>query len=319
MPDLLGLRGVAGEQILAWIRHARAMQEILQRPVAKVPALRGRRIALMFFENSTRTRMSFELAAKSLGADVLNFSASGSSLAKGETILDTAKTISALGADCMVVRDGHSQMPAYLSQHLEEPVINAGDGTNEHPTQALLDLCVLAQLWQGRFEDRLLVIVGDVARSRVARSHLWAAHALGHRVRLVGPRQFFEPGLVEAFGCELTSDLDAGLRGADAVMALRVQKERRQQGGPWLSSQLDYFRTYGLTRARLQQRGEAVPLLHPGPVNRAMELAPDLLYDADRSQIQTQVQTGVALRMAVLYWALGGSDEQIVERVHAGT
>lgn len=305
MPHLMGLKDVSGEQITHLLDQAESMQEVLARPVPKVPVLRGLRVALMFFENSTRTRMSFELAAKSLSADVLNFSSGTSSLSKGETLLDTAKTIEALGAHCVVVRDRHSGMPAFLAKHLSIPVVNAGDGINEHPTQALLDLLVLKRAW-GDFAGRTLAIVGDVARSRVARSHLWAAPKLGHRVRVVAPATFVEPGIEQTFGVSVTHDLQTGITGADAVMLLRVQKERQVGGGPYIPSDFDYFLRYGLTRQRLRDWAPHAVVLHPGPVNRAVEIAPDLIY-GDSSLIQEQVTTGVALRMAVLYWALGGN------------
>ncbi len=309
MPNLFGLRDLTAEQLTYLIGQSRSMLEVLQRPVPVVPALRGRRIGLMFFEPSTRTRMSFELAVKNLGADSLNFSAGGSSLSKGETLLDTAMTVSALGAHCIVVRDSHSGMPEFLSRHLDLPIINAGDGTNEHPTQALLDLVVMGEEWDDAFAGKTLSIVGDISRSRVARSNLWAARTLGMTVRLVAPRTFVDPGLEDCFGVPVFTDLEQGIRDADAVMALRVQKERRQAGGPYIPETLDYFLRYGLTRKKLDDLAPNAVLLHPGPVNRAVELAPDLLYNPDRSRIQRQVTAGVAVRMAVLYWALGASDE----------
>lgn len=308
MPDLFGLRGMPAPELLGLLDQAKAMREVLERPVPKVPALRGRRIALVFFENSTRTRMSFDLAAKALGADVMTFTPGGSSLAKGETLLDTARTIAALGAHCLVVRDGHGGLPRWLAAHLGLPVINAGDGTNEHPTQALLDLAVLRQEWGGELAGKRLVIVGDIARSRVARSHLWAGSTLGMKLRLVAPGTFLEPGLAEAFGAEIESDLARGLDGADAVMLLRVQQERRGGGGPYIPSALDYFRGWGLTAERLARLAPNAVLLHPGPANQGVEIAPDLM-DAAPSRIQDQVTMGVALRMAVLYWALAGGDE----------
>lgn len=281
------------------------MREVLARPVPKVPALRGRRIALVFFENSTRTRLSFDLAAKALGADVVTFTPGGSSLAKGETLLDTAQTIKALGADCLVVRGEQVGLAAWLEHHLGLPVINAGDGTNEHPTQALLDLSVLAAEWGGELSGKRLAIVGDVSRSRVARSHMWAASRLGLRIRLVAPRTLLEPGLAERFGVEVTTDLDAGIADSDAILLLRVQAERRGGGGPYLPSTLDYFQAWGLDEARWRRVAPKAIVLHPGPVNRAVEIGHDLVY-GEASRIQAQVAAGVATRMAVLYWALGG-------------
>lgn len=308
MRALNGLRGLTRERLLDLLEQAERMAEVLERPVPKVPALRGKRIALVFFEPSTRTRMSFDLAARSLGADLMNFTAGSSSLSKGESLLDTAQTIAALGADCLVVRSGNVGMPAFLERHVGLPIVNAGDGTNEHPTQALLDLLTLRRRWSGSFEGRVLAIVGDVARSRVARSHLWAAAALGHRVRIIAPRTFMEPGIEESFGVEWTADLEDGLPGADAVLLLRVQNERRGEGGPYIPEPLDYFLRYGLDRARLARLAPDVPVLHPGPVNRAVEIAPDLIYDPKVSLIQEQVTVGVAVRMAALYHVLGGSD-----------
>lgn len=308
MASLFGLRSMSESALRDFLKQADSMLEVLGRPVAKVPALRGKRVALLFFEPSTRTRMSFELAAKSLGADVINFSTGNSSLSKGESLLDTAMTVKALGADCVVVRDTHARMPEFLAKHLELAVVNAGDGANEHPTQALLDLAVLNKVWNGEFKGKTLAIVGDIGRSRVARSHFWAAEKLGINIRVIAPDVFLEPGFQEAFSVSIFSSLEDGLKDVDAVMALRVQTERRGEGGPYLASAFDYFSRYGITKQRLESLAPNAFLLHPGPVNRAVELAPDLLY-ADKSLIQDQVQMGVAVRMAVLYWALGCRDE----------
>lgn len=305
MPSLTGLRDIEESVLRHLLDQTASMREVLARPVPKVPALRGRRIALVFFENSTRTRLSFDLAAKALGADVVTFTPGGSSLSKGETLLDTAQTIKALGADCLVVRGEQVGLPAWLERHLGLPVINAGDGTNEHPTQALLDLSVLAGEWGGELSGKRLVIVGDVSRSRVARSHMWAASQLGLRIRLVAPRTFLEPGLAERFDVEVTTDLDAGIADADAVLLLRVQAERRGGGGPYLPTTIDYFKAWGLGEARLRRAAPKAIVLHPGPVNRAVEIGHDLVY-GEASRIQEQVSAGVATRMAVLYWALGG-------------
>lgn len=305
MPSLTGLRDIEEPVLRHLLEQTALMREVLARPVPKVPALRGRRIALVFFENSTRTRLSFDLAAKALGADVITFTPGGSSLSKGETLLDTAQTIKALGADCLVVRGEQVGLTAWLEQHLGLPVINAGDGTNEHPTQALLDLSVLAAEWGGELSGKRLVIVGDVSRSRVARSHMWAASRLGLRIRLVAPRTFLEPGLAERFGVEVTTDLDAGIADADAILLLRVQAERRGGGGPYLPSTIDYFKAWGLDEVRWRRAAPKAIVLHPGPVNRAVEIGHDLVY-GEASRIQEQVSAGVATRMAVLYWALGG-------------
>lgn len=308
MPSLTGFRDIDTGLLRHLLDQTASMREVLGRPVPKVPALRGRRVALVFFENSTRTRMSFDLAAKALGADVMTFTPGGSSLSKGETLLDTAQTIKALGAHCIVVRAEQVGLPGWLERHLGLPVVNAGDGTNEHPTQALLDLSVLAAEWGGRWQGRTLAIVGDVARSRVARSHMHAARALGIGVRLIAPRTFLEPGLAERFGVEVTSDLAAGLRGVDAVLLLRVQAERRGGGGPYLPSTVDYFRAWGVGQSRLAALAPGAVVLHPGPVNRAVEIGHDLVY-GESSRIQDQVTAGVAARMAVLYWALGGEQD----------
>jgi aspartate carbamoyltransferase catalytic subunit len=308
MPSLTGFRGTDPSLLLHLLEQTASMREVLGRPVPKVPALRGRRVALVFFENSTRTRMSFDLAAKALGADVMTFTPGGSSLAKGESLLDTAQTIKALGAHCVVVRAEQVGLPGWLERHLGLPIINAGDGTNEHPTQALLDLSVLAAEWGGQWQGRTLAIVGDVSRSRVARSHLYAAKALGIAVRLIAPKTFLEPGLAERFGAAVTSNLEQGIRGADAVLLLRVQTERRGGGGPYLPSTVDYFRAWGLGEAKLKAWAPDAVVLHPGPVNRAVEIGHDLVYGA-ASRIQDQVTAGVAARMAVLYWALGGEQD----------
>jgi len=304
MPNLLTIRALSRARLLRLLEETRSMQEILARNVPKVPALRGKRVALLFFEPSTRTKLSFELAAKSLGADVMSLGG-GSSMAKGESLLDTMATIRAMGADLFVVRDGTVGAPAYLAEQLGVPVINAGDGTGEHPTQALIDLSVLQQTW-GEFRGKTLAIVGDLTRSRVARSHLWAAEHLGHRIRVVAPRTFVEPGLVRQFELELSDSVHTGLAGADAVLALRVQKERHLESGPFLPEDDDYFLRFGVTQAALAQLPAEAVVLHPGPVNRGVEMAPDVIYDPQRSRIEAQVAAGVAVRMAVLYWALGG-------------
>ena len=298
-------------------------------PVAgarKLPALQGRLVATLFFEPSTRTRSSFELAAKRLSADVQSFSPASSSLSKGESLLDTARTYVAMGADLLVVRHRCAGVPASLAQGLEASgervaVLNGGDGLHSHPSQGLLDLFTLARHFApsaptpAALAGRRIVIVGDVLHSRVARSNLWALTACGADVVLCGPTTLLPEAFADFVAAPppgqerdpvaargpitISRDLDQALAGADAVMTLRLQKERMHQN--LLTSLEAYHRSYGLTHARLQACGDGVPVLHPGPVNRGVELAGALLDDADRCLVEEQVRNGIPIRMALLY------------------
>lgn len=304
--DLLAIRDLDVDELRLLLDTAESFKEVAGREIKKVPALRGRTVVNLFFEPSTRTRSSFELAAKRLSADVINVSASSSSVVKGETLLDTAKNLEAMGADVIVVRHGEAGAPALLGRHLRCSVINAGDGAHEHPTQAILDLSTILER-KGRLEGLTVAIVGDVRHSRVARSDLWGLTKLGATVRLAGPPTMVPPELKD-FGAEIHYTLDPALEGADVVMALRLQLER--QGAGFFPSLREYSRLWGLTRERLQRAKPDVLVMHPGPVNRGVELAPDVA-DGLSSVILGQVANGIAVRMAALYLLTGGKSDSV--------
>ncbi len=279
----------------------RIEQAIAGREVPKLPTLRGRTVVNLFFEDSTRTRISFELAAKRLSADVINFSAKGSSVSKGESLKDTAWTLQAMGADAVVCRHSSSGAPQQLSAWVDGHVINAGDGTHEHPTQALLDAFTLRR-HLGGLAGRRIVVVGDVLHSRVARSNVLLLSTLGAEVTLVAPPTLLPVG-VGAWPAEVSYDLDAALAGADAVMMLRVQRER--MSGSFFPTAREYSRWYGLDERRRALIAEHAVVLHPGPMNRGMEITPQVA-DGPGSVIVEQVANGVTVRMAVLYLLLSG-------------
>lgn len=274
------------------------------REVKKLPTLRGRTVVNLFFEDSTRTRISFELAAKRLSADVINFAAKGSSVSKGESLKDTALTLEAMGADAIVCRHSASGAPHRLATWVRGSVINAGDGTHEHPTQALLDAYTIRQRL-GRLAGVRVCIVGDVLHSRVARSNAVLLHTLGAEVTLVAPPTLFPVG-VESWPAEISYDFDAVLPKADVVMMLRVQQER--MSASYFPSAREYSRRYGLDTVRLARMAEDAIVMHPGPMNRGMEIAADVA-DSVRSTIVEQVSNGLSVRMAVLYLLLGGADQ----------
>jgi aspartate carbamoyltransferase catalytic subunit len=288
---------------------AAEMRALADRPIKKLPALRGRTVVNLFFEDSTRTRISFEAAAKRLSADVINFSAKGSSLSKGESLKDTALTLEAMGADAVVVRHGASGAPHRLAHSgwVRSSVVNAGDGTHEHPTQALLDAFTM---WRhlakdgGSLDGRRVAIVGDVLHSRVARSNALLLRTLGAEVTLVAPPTLFPVG-VEGWPVETSYDLDAVLPKADVVMMLRVQRER--MNASFFPTAREYSRRYGLDGRRMRQLQDHTIVMHPGPMVRGMEITADVA-DSDRSVIVEQVTNGVAVRMAVLYLLLGGNE-----------
>jgi aspartate carbamoyltransferase catalytic subunit len=298
--DLLGIEPLSPEEIVLLLDTAESMREIGRRPIKKVPALRGRMVVNLFFEASTRTRFSFETAEKWLSADSLNFAAKGSSVEKGESLLDTARNLEAMSPDLIVIRHGSPGVPHFLARHLKAGVVNAGDGAHEHPTQALLDALTIRQRF-GKIEGLRVVIAGDIARSRVVRSNVWLLTKMGARVTLCGPPTLLPPR-VEVLGVEATTDFDAALSGADVVMMLRIQLER--EGGAFPSSR-EYFRRYGLTHERLARANPGAIVMHPGPMNRGVEIASDVA-DSSRAVILDQVSNGVAVRMAVLYLLLGG-------------
>ncbi len=291
---------------------AEEMRSLADRPIKKLPALRGRTVVNLFFEDSTRTRISFEAAAKRLSADVINFAAKGSSLSKGESLTDTALTLEAMGADAVVVRHGASGAPHRLasSNWIRSSVVNAGDGTHEHPTQALLDAFTM---WRhlGSLDGRRVAIVGDVLHSRVARSNALLLHTLGAEVTLVSPPTLLPVG-VETWPVETSYDLDAVIPKADVVMMLRVQRERMHAA--FFPTAREYSRRYGLDGRRMASLQDHTIVMHPGPMVRGMEITADVA-DSDRSVIVEQVTNGVAVRMAVLYLLLGGS--QPAETDHA--
>jgi aspartate carbamoyltransferase catalytic subunit len=281
--------------------RAESFAEVSGREIKKVPALRGRTVVNLFFEDSTRTRISFEAAAKRLSADVLNFSAKGSSVSKGESLKDTALTLQAMGADAVVIRHPASGAPQRLANWVDGSVVNAGDGTHEHPTQALLDAYTMrARL--GRLGGLTVAIVGDVLHSRVARSNVLLLATLGADVTLVAPPTLLPVG-VDAWPVKTSYDLDAVLPTADVVMMLRVQRERMDDS--YFPSAREYSRRYGLDGARMALLPEHAIVMHPGPMNRGMEITPDVA-DSARSTIVEQVANGVSVRMAVLYLLLGG-------------
>ena len=298
--DLLGMEDLERAEIELILDTAERMQEVGRREVKKVPTLRGRSIVNLFFEPSTRTRTSFEIAGKRLSADVVNFSSGGSSLKKAESILDTAKTLDAMDPDAVVVRHGVAGVPKQIADALEAPVINAGDGAHEHPTQALLDLLTVRE--EKEHVDGLTVtIVGDILHSRVARSNIYGFLKMGAEVRLAAPPPMVPPG-VEALGVKAFTSLREALDGADVVMVLRIQQERLQ--GAFFPSIREYAATFGVDRAKLRYAKDDAIVMHPGPVNRGVELAHDLA-DHRPSVILDQVRNGVALRMAVLYLLAG--------------
>lgn len=293
---LLGLDGMRREDIQLILDTAVSFREVLDRPIKKVPPLQGKTVANMFFENSTRTRLSFELAERRLSADVLGFAASGSSVSKGETLKDTARNIEAMKVDMVVMRHAASGAPEYLSRIIEANVINAGDGSHEHPTQALLDMYTIREKLS-RLQDLHVCIVGDISHSRVARSNIFGLKTMGARVSVCGPATMI-PREVEKLGVEVYHHIDDVLPTVDAVNVLRIQLER--DASRLFPSLREYHNFYGITRKRLEKAGRAITILHPGPINRDVEISADVA-DSEHSVILQQVLNGVAIRMAVLY------------------
>jgi len=300
--DLLGLDELSAEEIVHLLDTAESFKEVSTRSVKKVPALRGKVVALLFFEDSTRTRMSFELAAERLSADTLLFTAKGSSVAKGETTLDTVRNIEAMGVDVFVVRHAQPGAPHMLAGKLRASVVNAGDGGHEHPTQALLDIFTIRQRL-GRVEGLKVAIVGDIAHSRVARSNIVGLRKLGAEVVVVGPPTLV-PSAIRPMGCEVCHHLDDVLGEVDVINMLRIQFERF--GGGLFPSVREYSRIYGLNAERLKRCRKDVLVMHPGPINRGIELTSDVA-DGPNSCILQQVTNGLAVRMAVLYLVSQGN------------
>jgi aspartate carbamoyltransferase catalytic subunit len=297
---LLGIEELERDDIELILDTAGKMKEVGERDVKKVPTLRGRTIINLFFESSTRTRTSFEIAGKRLSADVVNFSPSSSSLSKSESILDTAKTLDAMDPDAVVIRHKVAGVPKRIADELDAPVINAGDGAHEHPTQALLDMLTVLEE-KGRLDGLTVAIIGDIAHSRVARSNIYGFRKMGAEVRVAGPPTML-PAAVESLGVKAFTSLREALDGADVVMALRIQTERLT--GAAFPSVREYSATFGLDRQKLRFAKDDAIVMHPGPVNRGVELAHDLA-DHRPSVILDQVRNGVALRMAVLYLLAG--------------
>ena len=301
---VLDLDDFSRGEIEELLESAASMKEVLGRAIKQVPALRGKTVVNMFFEDSTRTRISFELAAKALSANVINFTARGSSVEKGESLLDTVRTLQALGADMLVVRHSESGAPYLIAQHFRGSVLNAGDGRHAHPSQALLDLFTVKERL-GRIEGLKVLIVGDVLHSRVARSNLWGFSIMGAEVTLVAPQTLIGPAaLWQATWPKLTvtSDLEEAIAGADVVMTLRLQKERMEGG--LLPSLREYSRFFGITAERVKLAAPHCLVMHPGPMNEGVEIMPDVAVSA-QSVIEEQVTNGVAMRMALLYRLAG--------------
>jgi len=298
---LLGLEGMPAADLNLYLDTAISFKEVLARKIPKVPTLRGVTVVNLFYEPSTRTRISFELSEKRLSADTVNFSASGSSVSKGESLKDTIQNIEAMKIDMVVIRHQASGAPHYLTTCCQSIVINAGDGSHEHPTQGLLDIFTMREKY-GKIKGLKVVIVGDVKHSRVARSNIWGLLTLGAQVRVCGPQTLL-PLEIEKFGVKVYDILDEALDGADVVNVLRLQKER-QQGG-LLPSLREYNRYYGITKDRLHNLNENFTIMHPGPMNRGVEISSEVA-EGPYSVILPQVTNGVAVRMAVLYLLSGG-------------
>jgi len=302
--DLLGLEPLTGEQIRLVLDTAEPLKEISERAIKKVPTLRGATVVNLFFEASTRTRVSFEFAEKRLSADAVNVAASGSSVSKGETLVDTARNLEAMRIDMVVIRHGASGAAQFLAERIESNVINAGDGTHEHPTQGLLDLLTLRDRFK-RLEGRRVCICGDVLHSRVARSNIWGLKKMGAEVAVCGPRSLL-PNAVDELGVTVFGRIEEAIEWADALNILRLQLERMQGG--YIPSLREYNRVFGVTRERLERAPRDLLILHPGPMNRGVEIDSDVA-DGPHSVILDQVTNGVAIRMAVLYLLAGGRPE----------
>jgi aspartate carbamoyltransferase catalytic subunit len=298
--DLLGIKELSVEEINLILDTAAGFKDVLGRDIKKVPALRGKTAVNLFFEPSTRTRTSFELAAKRLSLDVINFSVPTSSVVKGESLIDTALTVQALGADFIIIRHSSAGVPHLLAKNLKASVINAGDGTNEHPTQALLDAFTIKEK-KGRIEGLEVVIVGDIMHSRVAKSNIYSLTKLGAKVRLIGPPTLI-PKEMESMGLSVFHHMEEGLKDVDVVMMLRIQMERQSKG--FFPSTEEYSKNWGLTTERLSLAKDDAIVMHPGPMNRGIEITSEIA-DGPRSVILEQVTNGLAVRMAVMYLLAG--------------
>ena len=303
--DLVGLEHLSKEQITTILDTAEPFKEISERRIKKVPVLRGKTIVNLFFEPSTRTRVSFEFAEKRLSADTVNIATAGSSVQKGETLVDTARNLEAMKIDMVVMRHGASGAARFLAERIPSNVINGGDGSHEHPTQALLDMLTIRD-HLGRIEGLRVAIVGDVLHSRVARSNIFGLKALGAEVAVCGPRTLLPPA-IEEFGVTVFERVEEAIQWADCLNILRLQLERMQAG--YVPSVREYNRFYGVSTARLEKAPRDILILHPGPMNRGVEIDSDVA-DGPHSVILEQVTNGVAVRMAVLYLLAGGAPEK---------
>jgi len=303
--DLLDIQSLTPEEINLILDTARAFKAVCLRPIKKVPALRGKTIVNLFVEPSTRTRISFELAAQRLTADVVNFTAEASSFRKGETLRDTARNLEALNADIIVIRHSAAGAPHFLARVLKASVINAGDGAHEHPTQALLDMFTMQEK-KGYIAGLNVSIIGDILYSRVARSNIWGLLKLGANVTLCGPPTLLPPHFAK-LGCKITHVLDEAIENADVIMLLRIQHERQRRG--MFPSLGEYTSLYGINAERLAKAKPEVLIMHPGPINRGVEIDSETA-DGERSVILEQVTNGLAVRMAVLYLVSGGQGPQ---------
>jgi len=300
--DLIGIQDLSADEIETILDMAASFKEISRRDIKKVPTLRGKTVVLLFYEPSTRTRLSFELAAKRLSADTTALSASGSSFTKGETIMDAAYNVMAMSPDCIIIRYPNAGVPKKMAQLLPCSVINAGDGYHEHPTQALLDMYSMKEHF-GTLEGLNVAIVGDIMHSRVARSNVYGLRKMGAHVVLVAPKTLLPPG-VQTWGVEVSTQIDPVIPRADVIMMLRVQKERLHQ--QFFSGEREYSFFYGLNKSRVARMKDDAVIMHPGPMNRGVEITYDAA-DCARSIILDQVENGVAIRMTLLYLSLGGS------------
>jgi aspartate carbamoyltransferase catalytic subunit len=310
--DLLALEPLSPEQITLILDTAENFKEISERAIKKVPTLRGATIVNLFFESSTRTRISFEFAEKRLSADTVNVAVSGSSIEKGETLVDSARNLEAMRIDMVVIRHGASGAARFLADRIKSNVINAGDGTHEHPTQGLLDLLTLRDHFK-KLDGLKVCIVGDVLHSRVARSNIWGLRKMGAEVAVCGPRSLL-PSAIDEFEVKVFDRVEAAIEWADALNVLRLQLERMQAG--YIPSVREYNRVFGVTRARLERASRDILILHPGPMNRGVEIDSDVA-DGPFSVILDQVTNGVAVRMAVLYLLSGGKPE-LAEKAKGG-
>jgi len=301
---LLGLEGMSRDDLTFLLDQATEFKEISEREIKKVPTLRGKTVVSFFYEASTRTRASFEIAAKRMSADFISLSGGASSVTKGETLLDTARNLAAMRPDAIILRHAASGAAHFLAARVDCPIINAGDGAHEHPTQGLLDTLTIRER-KGSIEGLTVAIVGDILHSRVARSNIFALRTLGAKIRLVGPPTFLPPEMA-AWG-EVTSNLHEGVADADVIMMLRIQQERMQ--GAFFPSLREYFNVFGMTAARVSRAKPDVIIMHPGPMNRGVEIASDVA-DGPYSVILEQVANGVAVRMAVLYLLAGGVEDE---------